>query len=494
MVTDVQVELLRRKRAQGRTQEAAAAAAGMCVRTARDWEEGELPSQSKGPRTWRTRADPFDGLWETEVVPLLERDMEGRLQAKSVLDELTRRHPGEFEDGQVRTLQRRMRDWRAEYGPPKMVMFPQDHPPGRDGAFDFTHCGELGVTIRGVAFTHLLFVFRLAFSGWTWTQLAFGETFEALMSGLQGALWALGGVPIRVRHDNLSAATHELRTGGGRSLNARFASFMSHYDLASSRIQPGEAHENGVAEKGNDLVKTALEQALLLRGHRDFTSVEAYQAFVGEVLERDLNGAGVQAALAEERPALRRLPERRLPEYTEFRAVIRRWSTVRVAGRQYSVPSRLIGHEVTARQHADVVEIYYGGRLVESMPRLRGEHVVRIDYRHVIWSLARKPGAFASYRYREELFPSLAFRRAYDALVQWRGDRADIEYVRILHLAASTMESQVEAALELLVEAGERFDYAAVKELAHPEATAVPQVSIPTPDLAAYDRFLEAHR
>jgi len=155
------------------------------------------------------------------------------LQAASVLGELRRRKPGCFIDGQVRTLQRRMRDWRAVSGPPQPVFFEQEHPPGRAGAFDFTHCTSLGVTIAGIAFLHLLFVFRLSFSRWTWVELAFGETYEALVSGLQGALWTLEGSPEVARHDNLSAATHELRLSGGRALNTCFADVLAHYGLRS---------------------------------------------------------------------------------------------------------------------------------------------------------------------------------------------------------------------------------------------------------------------
>jgi hypothetical protein len=493
MLTDAQVRLLRRKRMDGKTQEAAAAAAGMSVRSARTWESGALPAAATQPRTWRTRLDPFETVWATDVVPLLEADEESVLDATTLLDELERRHPGEYGPGLLRTLQRRVRQWRALYGPDKVVVFPQDHPPGREAALDFTHGTELGVTIAGVLLAHLLFVFKLSFSGWTWVCLAFGETFEALVAGLQGALWALGGAPAVGRHDNLSAATHELKRSGGRALTKRFKDVLDHYGMASTRIAPGESHENGVVEKGNDLVKSAVRQALVLRGSRDFGSPQAYEAFVRGVVEQSHN-RHVQEQLGIERKHLRALPAVRVPDYTTYQATVRRWSTIRVGGRAYSVPSRLIGHDVEARQHADEVAVYYAGQLVETMPRLRGDHDVRIDYRHIIWSLVRKPGAFARYRYREELFPSMTFRRAYDRLRDWRGERADIEYVRILHLAASTLETLVERTLAELLAAGKVFDYAAVKALAHPEATEVPTISIPAPDLTAYDRLLGGAR
>jgi hypothetical protein len=197
-----------------------------------------------------------------------------------------------------------------------------------------------------------------------------------------------------------------------------------------------------------------------------------------------------QPKLAIERERLGPLPSGAVPVHTTFRPRVTCWSTVRVGGRSYSVPSRLMGHEVEVRQHPDVVEVYYASKLVETMPRLRGEKAARIDYRHVIWSLVRKPGAFARYRFREELFPSLSFRRAYDSLRERRGERADVEYVRILHLAASSMESRVEQALERLLSSRAAFDYVQVRDLAAPAAAAVPELAIPKPDLGEYDRML----
>ena len=491
MMSDRQVRLLRRKRMEGKTIEAAAAAAGMSERSARTWQHGELPSEAKQERGWRTRPDPFAEVWATEVEPLLVADKEGKLEAKTIFAELGRRSGGAFDAGQLRTLQRRVREWRAQHGPDKEVYFQQAHRPGRMASMDFTHATELGVTIAGVLFVHLFFQLVLAFSGWRFVQLAFGETFEALLRGLQGGLWALGGVPARVRLDNLSAATHELRKTGGRGLTKRFAEVVKHYDFDASRIQPGESHENGVVEKAHHLLKSAIEQALLLRGSRDFPSVEIYLVFVERVIAETFHQSR-EALFVEERDALKPLPSSRLPEYTRVLVDVRKWSTIAVAKRAYSVPSRLIGHQVEARVFADVIEVRYAGKVVETMPRLRGDAAHRIDYRHVIWSLVRKPGAFAAYRYREDLFPSLVFRRAYDALRDRRGDRADVDYVRILHLAASTNERAVEQTLAGLLDQGEALDYAAVKALAQPEVPVVPVIHIGAPDLAPYDALLAA--
>ncbi len=489
MVTDEQVRLLRQKRMDGKSQEAAAAAAGMSVRTARDWERGPLPSQARKKRDWRTRPDPFASVWEAVIEPLLRRDEDRVLEATTILELLEQHHPGRFGDGQLRTLQRRVRDWRALHGPDREVFFQQVHPPGREAQIDFTHATELGVTIAGVLFPHLLFEFVLSFSGWRWVGLALGETYEALMDGIQGALWALGGSPEVIRSDNLSAATHELKRSGGRSLTDRFASLLEYYGLRSTRIHPGRSHENGIAEQAHRRLKSALKQALIIRGSRDFGSVADYEGFVQEIVERRNRRSKIK--FEEECAHLRTLPAKRLPAYTSYRVKVHKWSTIRVSNKTYSVPSRLRGHEVEARLYANEVEIYYCGQLTEQMPRLRGGDDCRIDYRHVIWSLVRKPGAFARYRFREELFPTTTFREAYDVLKRFKGERADIEYVRVLHLAASTMESTVEDALQTLLEGGAPFDYVTVRELAAPISPTIPELVTPeVPDLHVYDALL----
>jgi hypothetical protein len=490
MVTDEQVRLLRKKMAEGKTIASGAAAAGMSERSAHAWKQGALPSETKTPREWRTRTDPFAAIWQSEVVPLLAADERGVLEGTTILAELRRRHGDVYGPAQLRTMQRRLHEWRALHGPEKEVMFEQKHEAGREGSFDFTDASELGITIAGEVFAHLFFQFVLSFSKWRWVGLAFSETFEALVHGLQGALWELGGVPHVWRSDNLSAATHQI-PGGGRELNRRFKGVLDHYGARSTRIVPGESHQNGVAEKAHDVLKSALDQELVIRGSRDFTSVEAYMELVRRVRDRIVGGKS-PALLVEEREHLLPLPGTRLPEYTAYTATVRQWSTIHFAHRVYSVPSRLIGCEVEVRQYPDVIEVYYRDRTkpTATMPRIRGERYYQIDYRHVIWSLVRKPGAFARYRFREELFPSLAFRRTYDALVDARGERADVEYVRILHLAASTMQSDVETVLDALLSRGERPDFATVKALAAPEKSPVPVVHIPPPDLSVYDRLL----
>jgi hypothetical protein len=316
--------------------------------------------------------------------------------------------------------------------------------------------------------------------------IAFGETFEALVAGVQGAVWALGGVPTVLRSDNLSAATHELKTSSGRDLTPRCRAVLEHYGIRSSRITPGRAHENGVAEQAHRRLKSLMAQALLVRGSAAFDDLPAYDAFVQEVVAYWRNRPAM-ARLAEERPALRALPSSAIPSYTIYYPVVRRWSTIRVAHRTYSVPAQLMGHTVEARVHANVVEVRYRDQVVQTMPRLRKEDEHRIDYRHVIGWLVRKPGAFARYRYREDLYPSLLFRRAYDALVRTHGERADVEYLRILQLAATTGEARVVAVLAAVLDQVGGFDYVTVQAQVAPPVLTVPVIHIPIPDLSVYD-------
>ena len=472
----------------------AAAKAGMSERTARKWRDcGQLPSESRVAHRWRTREDPFAELWP-EVEALLAVDP--GLQAKAVFEELQRRHPGQLQDGQLRTLQRRFRRWRARQGPGKEVYFEQAREPGVQCQSDFSDMGRLGVTIRGEPFPHLLYRCVLPYSNWEHVRLARAETFEALAGGLQESLWELGGVPREHRTDNLSAATHELRRSGGRAFNRAYQEFLAHYGLAASRNYPGNAHENGDVEAAHGHFKTALDQRLRLSGTRDFGSLERYQQLLTELVQQRNGRRG--ARLAEERAALRPLPARRLPVYREEVRTVTRGSVVRVAGKVYSVPSRLIGERLTARLYADRVELLYGEELVVRHERALGSQPGRVDYRHVAHALLRKPGAFALYRYREEMFPSAVFRQAYDQLCEQRAQRsADLEYVRILHLAATTLQSRVEAALQACLAAGQRPTFERVRAAAGPPRPQLPEalaLRLAEPDLTAYDELLAPRR
>ena len=488
MIKDQQVRRLRQKMMEGKRQAAAAAAAEMSARSARKWQTGPLPSESRKPRDWRTRPDPFGAVWN-EIEAWLRQDPNGTLRATTILEWLEEKYPGQYSLSHLRSLQRRFRDWRALNGPDKEVFFPQEHPPGRQAQLDFTRGKELGVTVAGVPFPHLLFEFVLCYSGWRYVDLAMGETLEALVKGLQGALWELGGVPATAQTDNLSAATHELRYSHGRVFNEHYLAVLDHYGVVPTTTNISAPHENGVAEQAHYRLKSAIDQALIMRGSRDFPNSGAYLAFVRELVKK--RNQRIELRFTLEKQHLRPLPPARVPEYTVYRPKVSKWSIIRVGQRTYSVPSRLQGMEVEARQYADHLEIYYKGKLMAEMERLHGCGEAKVDYRHIVHSLVRKPGAFARYRFREQLFPTQTFRLAYAAIQRWRGDRADVEYVRILHLAATTMESEVDHALAILLEDGNPFSFLDVRDLASPVAPRLPPlVFLAPPDLKIYDALL----
>jgi len=490
MTTDQQVRLLMSLIKKGLPLSAAAAKAGMSEPTARRYRRaGKLPNELKAAHDWRTRPDAFAAVWP-EVKALLERD--GGLQAKTVFEELQRRYPGTFPAGQLRTLQRRFRRWRALHGDEREIYFAQRHRPGEQSQSDFTRMDALKVTIGGAAFAHLLYHFVLTYSNWESVTICHSETFEALSEGLQNALWRLGGVPEEHRTDNLSAATHELKRSRGRGFTERYRELLGHYGLRASKNSPGRAHENGDIESSHGGLKNVVDQRLRLRGSREFASVEAYNAFIDELVEAR-NAARAQR-LSEERGRLQSLPVRALPAYRDQEVTVKRWGTIRVANKVYSLPSRLLGHRVQVRLYANHLEVRYRGELVARPERVSGSGVNGldgIDYRHLVPSLLRKPGAFRRYVYREALFPTLTFRRAYDALAARSEKWADLEYVRILHLAATTLQCAVEAVLVELLAAGALPEYETVKARVQPTALQpAPAIPVRRPDLAAYDALL----
>jgi len=487
MKKDTEVRLLQRERQKGTSQAVAAARSGMSERTARKYERlGKLPSQVRERRDYRTRPDPFTEDWPW-VQKELERDP--ALQGVTLFGELCRQHPGRYQEGQMRTLQRHIQLWRALHGPEQEVMFTQRHEPGEAAQSDFTHMTDLGVTLGGVAFAHLVFHMVLTYSNREAITLCFSESFEALAEGIELCLWQLGGVPKAHRTDQLTAAVQRLDAEGRRDWNARYAALLAHYGMEPTKSQAGEAHQNGDVEQSHHRLKLAVDQALRVRGHRDFVDRPSYVRFLQELVTQR-NHTRTTRFVAEQ-AALRPLPAMPLLPCREVRALVGQGSTMQVLGNGYSVPSRLIGTTLTVRVRAETLDAYVGTALAVTLPRLAGKGQVRIDYRHIVWSLVRKPGAFAAYRYREELFPTLPFRRAYDTLQERCPTRADREYVRVLHLAASTTEADVETALGLLLEAGTVPTFDAVRELVRqPQPTAVPALTMPAVTYGVYDQLL----
>jgi len=456
-----------------------------------------MPEELSKPHTWRTREDPFAKVW-TEVEEWLEAAPE--LEAKALFEFLMELHEGKFVEGQVRTFQRRVRDWRALHGPEQEVFFPQEHRPGEAMQLDFWDAAELGITILGEAFPHLLGHLVLPFSNWEYACSCRSESMLAVRRTVQRGVRKLSHVSTWLQMDNSSAATH--RPGADEQLesdeegrkqrrpfNQEFEDFVRHFGMKPRTIAIGKSEQNGDVEALHNAMRRRLVQHLLLRGSRDFESREAYEAWVEGVLDKANAWRG--AKVAEELKHLRPLRASLLPEYKEYRPRVLTGSTISVLRNIYSVPSRLKGFEVTARTYEDRIEVFYKGRHQLTMPRLTGRNNSLINYRHIIHSLVRKPGAFRGYKYRDQMFPTEVFRSAYDALSD-RMDtyKADSQYLRILKLAADTMESEVGAALELLLEEALPFDSDDVRDLVQVDSPQVPEMPTLVVDLAEYDGLL----
>lgn len=468
----------------GRTNQVTAAAkAGMALETAKKYLRmgGKMPE--KQLRTYQTHKDCFADIWMTLEEML---DIDPGLQSQTLMQWLIDQNEEKYNWSHLRTLQRRIRKWRALKGPDQEVMFPQRHIPGRQSQSDWTHCTELGVKIDGQPFPHMLFHFMLPYSRWETAFISRSESFDNLTMGYMRAVAELGAVPEDHRTDNLTAAVNN--HGNRHVFNERWAAFLDHYGVKPSKNNPGESNENGSVEKSHDLLKNALDQALKLRSSREFASVARYEKFLRRIL--DQRNKGRKQRLAEEMLVMKDLPERDWNDPTEVRPTVTSFSTISVDKVVYSVPSRLIGRELKALAYPEVVRVFLDSTLVQEMPRLApGSR--KINYRHVVAHLMRKPGAFANYQYREELFPSVVFRQAYDSLAQKRPERADKEYLSVLHLAAMGSEQDVEMALAMLSEAEQLPLFAAVRELVQSNCPSeLPVVYIPAPELCSYDVLL----
>ena len=490
-ITDLQVIKYKKLR-RAHSQEAAAAKTGISVSSARRVEAREaLPSQ-RPPRNWRTREDPLVEVWNAEVLPMLEAAP--ALMAVTVLEELQRRHPERFDDSVLRTLQRRIRRWRAQNGAEREVFFAQEHPPGRLGLSDFTVADELEVHVAGAALPHRLYQFTFAHSGWRHACVVLGgESYQALAAGLQDALWMAGGVPEEHRTDSLSAAFNNLAEG--EELTARYREMCLHYGMRASRNNAGQSHENGAIEARQGSLKRALDQGLLLRGSREFADLPSYDQFVAETVRR-LN-ARCARAWEIERVVLKPLPVRRSADFEETDARVSKFCLFSAKGVHYSAPSRLIGHRLKVRLYRTHLEAWLGGVKVFECERLRGSvadpHPKRIDWRHMLPSLKRKPGAFARWVLRDSMFPRSEYARTWVHLSERLPERQACRLmVDLLDLAdRANVVTELGQALADLQDRNELPDIQVLRERFAPRPALMPAVKVVLPAAAVYDELLE---
>jgi hypothetical protein len=451
-----------------------------------------LPSQKKVARG-RRRPDPLERVWESEIVPLLKKTP--GIRAIAVFDEIVRRHP-DLNRNVRRTLERRIRMWKAHNGPEQDVIFRQEQVPGRLGLSDFTRMGDLGISIASEPLDHLLYHFRLAYSGWQHAHVVLGgESFVALSEGLQNALWALGAVPEKHRSDSLSAAFRNLSRDEQEDITRRYEELALHYGMEPTRNNRGIAHENGSIESPHGHLKKTIEDALLLRGSRDFADLAAYRQFIDEVIGR--NNAKNRKRLELERPALKELPEHRTRDFEETRVLVTSTSGFVLRKVFYTVPSRLKGHHLHVRLYDDRLECFLGSSPLFKLRRGRtpkgtDKHGYVVDYRHVIHSLRRKPMALLNLVYRDHLFPRQAYARAFEALLAAGNERhACRTMVGLLALAHErTCEAELAHALDTELDAGRLPDLETLHRRFTPPEAAIPHVTVELADLAAYDALI----
>jgi len=494
-ITDCQMRLYMSFR-QAETPTIAAAKAGFSAATAyRIKQDPRLPSQKKAPRV-RRRPDPLAAVWDSEVVPLL-KSAPG-LRPVAIFDEIRRRHP-ELSVGTRRTLERRIRSWRAIHGAEQDVIFRQDHPPGRLGLSDFTDMADHRISIAGVPLDHRLYHFRLAFSGWEHAHVVLGgESFVALAEGLQNALWALGRAPLQHRSDSLSAAFRNLDHDTRQDQTRRYEALCAHYRMEPTRSNRGLAHENGSIESPHGHLKRALEDALLLRGSRDFDTLDAYRRFVDEIVGR--RNARNRKRLEIERTALQPLPARRTTDYEETIVAVTATSGFILKKVFYSVPSRLIGHRLRVRLYDDRLECFLGATRLMTLrrgwPHPNGKHGHVVDYRHVVHALRRKPMALLNLVYREQLFPRRAYQRAFEALLASGGEKqACRTLVGLLALAHDrACEAELAEALNAELDVGKLPDLGSLGRRFASHPAAIPDITVEVAPLHLYDELSTVRR
>jgi transposase InsO family protein len=472
----------------------AAAKASISTATAYRYEQDhQLPSSRKMPRG-RRRPDPLVDFFDAEVVPMLKAAPE--LRAVAIFEEMQRRYPN-LSAGTRRTLERRIRSWRAMHGADQEVIFRQVHEPGRMGLSDFTDMADLGVTIAGVALDHRLYHFRLAYSGFEHAHVILGgESFVALAEGLQNALWALGGAPHEHRSDSLSAAFRNLDHAARDDLTRRYDALCSHYGMQPSRNNRGVAHENGAIESAHGHLKKVLRDALLMRGTRDFDDLASYRRFIDEIVSR--KNAHHAKRIDAERPALQLLPGQRTCDHEETIVTVTSSGGFTLRKVFYTVPSRLIGHRLRVRLYDDRLDLFVGATLLMTLARGRapssGKRAHVVDYRHVIHALRRKPMALLNLVYRDQLFPREAYRRTFDRLLekipQKSACRLMVELLMLAHERGCEADLAAQLARDLA--AGQLPDLVALSAQFAPDPAALPDVVVHLTPLDDYETLLGA--
>jgi hypothetical protein len=492
-ITSKQIEIYMNMRKKGYPQVASTAKAGFSERSGRDIEHGKR-REPGAKRTWVTRQCPFVEVWEAEIIPLLKQ---GVYQATFVLEELQRKYAGKFTHAVLRSLQRKMRRWRALHGTDKPVIFLQIHEPGQLGVSDFTHPKDIAVTINKEALEHIFYHFRLPYSGWNYVRVfeGVGEPYTAFAQGLQEALHAIGGTPVAHRTDSLSASFKNLNVEAGNDLTERYAALAEHYGMKATRINPGKGHENGTIESSHRHLKDRIRQMLIIRGHNDFSSLDEYQLFIQEVTRqhncRHVKNLEIECA------ALQPLPITKAAEYTEAVAVVSSTSTIDIKKVTYTVPSRLIGQRLHVKIYHEKLECYVGSVRALTLDRqhipVHGRRARVINYTHVMGSLVKKPGAFLNYRFRNDLLPNDNYRVIWKHLQNTMSPKESCKIiVGLLHIAAThNCENELATHVLDLIEKKQQLKLTNLQDRFNQRSVPIlPVIQVMQPSLASYNSMI----
>jgi hypothetical protein len=495
LIETYQVRVYMNARELGLTQAEAAYVAQFSERSGQRIESGDYQPNRGRVREWRTCADPLAEVWESELEPMLRATP--KLKPMTLFEYLQTKYPGKYPQV-LRTLQRRVATWKALHGPAPEVMFELRHEPGMIGFSDFTELKGLEITLNGQPFEHLIYHYRLGYSGWQYAQIIQGgESFIALSEGLQNALFACGGAPKQHRTDSLSAAYRNLGGGRNKPLTRLYDDLCHHYRMQPTRNNTSIAHENGSIESPHGHLKNRIEQALLLRGSCDFSSMADYQTLINQAVDQ-LNAQHTEK-IAAEKAYLQPLPQGRVADYEILTARVSCHSTIDVRCVLYTVPARLIGRQLELHLYHDRIVGYLHRQQVVELPRIRtrgtGKRRARcINYRHVAEGLRRKPRAFLYCTWQQDLLPNEQWQQLWQQMkMQFELDQAAVLLVESLYIAAiQENEAQVFQYLHTQLATNTLTLSALQQHFGLFKPINLPTLHPPQVDLTSYDQLLSS--
>lgn len=489
-VTDNQVKELRTVFVKTKNFNKAVLKSEMSEKTARKYlyKENRIPSEIKAahpPRQYLTRKSPFVDI-ENEIREILE-DTDGAIIALELFRYFQEKYPKKFPNSYLRSFQRLVKKWKVTEGPDKEIYFPQEYHRGEFAQSDFVHLGKFNIRINGSLYDGLLYHYALLFSKWEYVELCPSESFESLSSGFQNAMFESGGVPARHQTDSLTAAVN--KNCSRDEFTDRYAGILRHYKIKGQHTNPRCPHEDGTIEQLHRHFCRHLKHALKMRGNSDFSSEKELEIFLKNLCEKRNNFR--ESKFSDEQKKLRALPKKRLDAVKKENVYVTKYSTVTIAKKTYSVPSKLIGQTVLARLFSRKIELWFGQKCIVAFDRLHGKKDHKINYRHTIKWFVRKPGAFRNYRYKSDMFPTTYFRMAFDWLEENKGATATKTYLKILELAAYNSESKVNNILNSILDSGDEISFEEVeKQLNENQVKRPTDVKIDTLSNSNYDTLL----